>query len=175
MLLLFFLKDGEPTQSVTAQSYHICPGWGPSPQLCSSHWSLSLQGPAEQLQNAISPTHPFTPPPPAWLKHVHNCVMWCLRDIFFFVPHIGWWDQHPEHESHHNGFVLYEIGWDINLFIHYVDFCTFSQHCLDEYIKMWCFLLLPSTIHISQHQYHEVNLFQSYLNRPLRQTIDLFD
>lgn len=131
---------------------------------------------------SLPPTPP-TPPPrqrvnreAAWLKHVHNCVMWCLRDIFFFVPHIGWWDQHPElHESHHNGFVLYEIGWDINLFIHYVDFCTFSQHCLDEYIMIWCFLLLPSTIHIIRHQYHEVNLFQSYLNRPLRQTIDLFD
>lgn len=31
------------TLCVTVLSYHICPGWGPSPQPCSSHWWLSLQ------------------------------------------------------------------------------------------------------------------------------------
>lgn len=47
MFCFVFFKDGEPTQSVTAQSYHICPGWGPSPRPCSFHWLLSLQEPAE--------------------------------------------------------------------------------------------------------------------------------
>lgn len=163
-----------PTQSVTAQSYHICPVWGPSPRLCSSHLSLSLQEPAGQLHNVI-----FFPPymstvVEAWMpKHIHIYVMYCLPDISFFC--VSYLLVRPPSNSCGKGKGFSWLIWFLQDWVRYcfiyAYFSLFSLRCIGEYIQKNVMLPFVPIIHIVQNQCDMVSLFQLYLNRLLPQNI----